>query len=89
MPESRQCRVGVHGRNDHQYPGRDFDLIREAKIEAIKMMSFNPPDVFHRLRDVNSDLDFVVRLYDDRMNVGYHPTPAEFADKFIPIMRQL
>lgn len=89
MPETRQCRVGVHGRNDYQYHGRDFDLIREAKIEAIKMMSFNPPDIFHRLRDVNSALDFVVRLYDDRINVGYHPTPAEFADKFIPIMRQL
>jgi len=89
MPSTRQCRVGVHGRNDYQYHGRDFDLIREARIEAIKMMSFNPPDVFHRLRDVNPDLYFIVRLYDDRINVGYHPTPAEFTDKFVPIMRQL
>lgn len=89
MPATRQCRVGVHGRNDHTYHGRDFDLIREARIEAIKMMSFNPPPIYHQLRDVNPDLDFVVRLYDDRINVGYHPTPAEFADKFIPIMRQL
>ena len=89
MPATRQCRVGVHGRNDHRYHGRDFDLIHEAKIETIKMMSFNPQDVYRRLREVNSDLDFVVRLYDDRINVGFHPTPAEFADKFIPIMRQL
>jgi hypothetical protein len=89
MPATRQCRVGVHGRNDYQYHGGDFNLVREAKIEAIKMMSFNPPDVFHRLRDVNADLDFIIRLYDDRMNVGHHPTPAEFADKSIPIMRQL
>ncbi len=89
MPATRQCRVGVHGRNDHTYHGRDLDLIREAKIETVKMMSFNPPDVLKQLREVNADLDFVVRLYDDRMNVGHHPTPAEFADKFIPIMRQL
>jgi FtsZ-binding cell division protein ZapB len=81
--------VGVHGRNDPRYHGRDFDLVREAKIETVKMMSFNPPDVFRRLREVNPDLDFVVRLYDDRINVGFHPTPAEFADKFIPIMQQL
>ena len=74
MPATRQCRVGVHGRNDHTYHGRDLDLIREAKIEAVKMMSFNPPDVFKQLREVNADLDFVVRLYDDRMNVGHHPT---------------
>jgi len=89
MPATRQCRVGVHGRNDPRYHGPDFDLVREAKIEAIKTMSFNPPDVYRRLREVNPDLDFVVRLYDDRINVGYHPTPAEFADKFVPIMRQL
>lgn len=90
MAATRQCRVGVHGRNDYTYHGRDFDLIREAKIEAIKMMSFNPPEILHQLRDVNPDLDFVVRLYDDRMGRGgRHPTPAEFADKFIPLMRQL
>ncbi|MFZ5917633.1 MAG: N-acetylmuramoyl-L-alanine amidase [Chloroflexota bacterium] len=89
MPATRQCRVGVHGRNDHLYQGRDYDLVREAKIEAIKMMSFNPTHVFHQLRDVNPDLDFIVRLYDDRMHIGHHPTPAEFADRFIPIMQQL
>ena len=90
MPDIRHCRVGVHGRNDHNYHGRDYDLIREAKIEAIKMMSFNPVHVFHQLRDVNPDLDFVVRLYDGRMGQGgRHPTPAQFADTFIPIMRQL
>jgi N-acetyl-anhydromuramyl-L-alanine amidase AmpD len=90
MSQNRRCRVGVHGRNDYLYQGRDFDLIREAKIEAIKMMSFNSPDIFQRLRDVNPNLGFIVRLYDDRMGAGgRHPTPAEFADKFIPIMRQL
>jgi hypothetical protein len=81
--------VGVHGRNDHLYKGRDFELIREAKIEAIKMMSFNPPHVFNQIRDINADIHFIVRLYDDRMHEGHHPTPAEFADRFIPIMRQL
>ncbi len=90
MAQARQCRVGVHGRNDHLFQNRDYDLVREAKIEAIKMMSFNPPEVFERLREVNPNLDFVVRLFEDRVGPGgQHPTPAEFADRFIPIMRQL
>jgi len=80
--------VGVHGRNDHEYHGQDYDLVREAKIESVKMMSFNPVHVFHQLRDVTPDLDLVVRLYDGRMGAGgNHPTPAQFADTFIPIMR--
>ena len=88
MPATRHCRVGVHGRNDHEYHGGDYDLVREAKIESVKMMSFNPVHVFHQLRDVNPDLDLVVRLYDGRMGAGgNHPTPAQFADTFIPIMR--
>lgn len=81
--------VGVHGRNDHQYHGRDYDLIREAKIESIKMMSFTLPVSFSQLRDNFPNLLIITRLYDDRMGIGYHPAPAEFADKMIPIMQQL
>jgi hypothetical protein len=82
--------VGVHGRNDHNYHGGDYDLVREAKIESIKMMSFNPLHVFHQLRDINPDLDFVVRLFEGGVGPGgNHPTPAQFAQAFIPIMQQL
>lgn len=86
---TRTVRVGIHGRNATEFDEPDYQLIQEAKIEALKMLSFHEVKVFDRIKRENPDIDFIVRLYDDRMNVGQHPTPAEFAEKFIPTMRQL
>jgi hypothetical protein len=67
----------------------DYQVIREANAEVVKMMSQTKPEVFARIKKENPDIEIITRLYDDRMNTGGHPTPQQFADKMIPIMRGL
>jgi hypothetical protein len=88
-PAGRTMRVGLDGRNDAAFKEGDYQLIREAKIETLKMMSLTGPAVFARIQKENPGIEFIVRLYDDRMNADGHPTPKEFADRMIPIMRSL
>ncbi len=87
--EMRTCRVGVHGRNQQDFPETDYEVIREANLEVVKMMSHTRPEVFDRIKRENPKIEIITRLFDDRINSGGHPTPREFADKMIPIMRAL
>jgi len=64
-------------------------LVKSAKIECLKMMSFTVLEDFDRLAEESPGMGFVVRLYDGRFGKGHHPTPAEFAGTFIPIMEEL
>jgi hypothetical protein len=86
---TRTCRVGIHGRNQQTFHDIDYQVIREAKAEVVKMMSHTKPEVFDRIKKENPNVEIITRLYDDRINTGGHPTPREFADKMIPIMRAL
>jgi hypothetical protein len=86
---SRTCRVGVHGRNDVDFREADYQIIREAKIEAVKMMSQTRVDVFKRLKEIRRDIELITRLYDDRINGNGHSSPEDFATRMIPIMKQL
>ncbi len=89
VPETRTVRIGLNGRNDIGLHELDYQLIREAKIETLKMMSLTEPAVFARIQQENPGIEFIVRLYDDRLNENGHPTPQEFVDKMAPIMQQL
>lgn len=86
---TRTCRVGLHGRNHEFYEEVDYQLIREARIETLKMMSQTHPDVFKRIKRDNPDMEFIVRLWDDRMGVGNHPTPEQFVERMLPLMEGL
>ena len=87
---SNRVRIGLHARNDHTFTDLDYRIIREARIETLKTMSHTQTDVYKRLRQENPDLEFIVRLYDDRISKNHqHPSPAEFAAKMIPIMQTL
>ncbi len=86
---NRTCRVGVHARNDHVFHDPDYAMIREAKIETIKMMSQTNVDVFKRLKQERSDIELITRLYDDRFGTHGHPSPEEFAAKMVPVMKNL
>jgi hypothetical protein len=86
---TRTCHVGVHGRNQERWADLDYQVVREANLEAVKMMSLSVPDVFERLKRENPDLEIITRLYDDRISAGGHPTAQEFAEKMMPIMRAL
>ena len=85
MSDTRTCRVGVHGRNNPVFEELDYEVIRNAKIEAVKMMSHSQPAVFERLKRENPDLEIITRLYDDRIHHD-HPTAAQFVDKMAPIV---
>jgi len=100
---TRSARVGVHGRNDYwrcKFEESDYQLVREARIEHVKMMisdqAANPGvlknavEACKRLIDINREMDFVVRLDDPhRVREGRHPSAQEFANTFIPIMNGL
>jgi N-acetyl-anhydromuramyl-L-alanine amidase AmpD len=88
MPKHR-TRVGLHARNDVRFPDPDFDLVRRARIETMKMMSHTDVGVFDRLRRENPDLEFIVRLYDDRLRFDSRPSPADFVAKMVPIIQRL
>jgi N-acetyl-anhydromuramyl-L-alanine amidase AmpD len=85
----RTCRVGLHGRNHEFFEEVDYQIVRDARIEALKMMSFTHPDVFKRLRTDGAGIEFIVRLWDDRMGVGHHPTPEQFVERMVPLMERL
>ncbi|MCX6033350.1 MAG: discoidin domain-containing protein [Chloroflexi bacterium] len=87
---SNRVRIGLHARNDYTFTELDYRIIREAKIETLKTMSHTQVEVYKRLRKENPDLEFIVRLYDDRMGKNHqHPSPADFAAKMIPTMQAL
>ena len=99
---TRSARVGVHGRNDYwfcKFEESDYQLIREARIEHVKMMISdqaaspevlkNAVRVYKRLKEINPDVDFVVRLFDAEVKDSRHPTPQVFANRFTPIMNGL
>lgn len=84
----RTCRIGVHGRNAELFDERDFQIIREGRLEVIKMMSHTRPEVFARIKQENPDIEIITRLYDDRIHHD-HPSPEDFCRKLIPVMQAL
>jgi N-acetyl-anhydromuramyl-L-alanine amidase AmpD len=68
---------------------QDFEVIRQARIETLKMMSLTNPSVFERLHRENPGLEFIVRLYDDRINRDSRPSPEAFVARAVPIIRSL
>jgi hypothetical protein len=82
-------RVGLHGRNAPDFEEPDYQVIREAKIETLKVMSFTKPEVLARIKTEQPDIEFIVRLYDERINADGHPTPAEFVARLSPVMAGL
>lgn len=89
LPQSRTVRIGLNGRNGVGFHDLDYQLIREANIETMKMMSLTDPAVFARIQQENPGIEFIVRLYDDRLNSEGHPTPAEFVERISPVMAAL
>ena len=84
-----RCRVGVHARNDQMFGPADYDVLRIAGIETLKVLSLTSDDVYRRARQINPDIEFIVRLWDDRMSTSGHPTPQQFVERHIPRINQL
>ena len=84
-----RTRVGLHARNALLFPECDHELVQYARIETLKTMSFTNTSVYERLRQENPDLEFIVRLYDDRIHRDSRPSPGHFFTKMSPIIRRL
>jgi N-acetyl-anhydromuramyl-L-alanine amidase AmpD len=84
-----RVRVGLHARNDKHFPEPDYSLVRTARIETLKMMSFTDVGVYQRLRRENPKIEFVVRLYDDRIHRNSRPSPKDFVAKMLPAIKRL
>jgi hypothetical protein len=82
---TRTCKVGVHGRNDERFEEGDYQAIREAKIEVVKMMSHTRLEVFQRIKAENPGIEIITRLFYG----GGFIEPGQFIQRMIPVMGQL
>ncbi len=81
-------KVGILGRNDYwgkTFTEQDYRVVREAKIELVKIFEYTDLSVFQRLRDENPALAFIVRLYDEA-GLGQ---PEEFVNRHAWRIEQL
>jgi len=56
-------RVGLCARNDFHLYDPDIELVKEARLEAIKFFQFTDPVCFDRIREFKPDILAMVRLY--------------------------
>jgi hypothetical protein len=80
----RRCLVGIHARNDYNLAQDDLDMIRIAKLEAIKFLSFTDPGEALRVRAINPDIFIMVRLFSGDLDQGKMETPIDFVEKRAP-----
>lgn len=84
-----RTRVGLHARNAVKFTEKDYELIRQARIETLKTLSITEVGVYQRVKRENPGIEFIVRLYDDRLHDGSRPTPTAFVSRMLPIIRSL
>jgi N-acetyl-anhydromuramyl-L-alanine amidase AmpD len=94
MPANRSVKIGIHGRNDpdhtDKYPDSDYQMIKSARLEAFKGMSYTKLSAYQLIKAINPNIEITVRLdWAERVNAGGHPSPEEFAAKFVPVMNSL
>lgn len=74
------CLIGLHGRADGEMFAPDFNVVREARIEAVKITSHATPATIEALRAINRDMFIMVRplvsFFDN--NAPRRITPDEF-----------
>jgi len=83
-PEVEGSLVGIHARNDYHLAQADLDMIRIARLEAIKFLSFTDPIEAFRVRGINPDIFIVVRLYSGELDSGKMQTPIDFVEERSP-----
>jgi len=83
-PEVEGCLVGIHARNDYHLAQADLDMIRIARLEAIKFLSFTDPIEAFNVQGINPDIFIVVRLYSGELDSGEMQTPIDFVEKRSP-----
>jgi len=85
----------LHARNADDFTPLDYEIIRRANIETLKTMSQTKVEVYQKLRQAFPDLEFIVRLRDERIGGdkgsgrSWHPRASEFVTRFVPVITAL
>ena len=79
--------IGIHARNDYTFTPADYELMRVANIEAIKVLSLTPPRVLEPILTERPSTKVLVRLWIDQFGVGVRPTPQEFVERVAPAIQ--
>lgn len=74
--------VGLHARNDVNFTETDWAIIRAGKIESLKMMTLSQDSVYEEARRIDPNMEFIVRLYTDRLGKGNVIAPDDFVALF-------
>jgi hypothetical protein len=74
-----RCLIGLHGRPDGPMQEADWQVVRTAKIEALKLISVASTQDVDQAFAVNPEMLIVVRLYADFRNRSV--SAAEFAQR--------
>jgi murein DD-endopeptidase MepM/ murein hydrolase activator NlpD len=80
------CLVGLHGRADGPMQDADWEPVRTARVEALKLTSSASSADVERARRVNPDMFVMVRLFADFQHRVV--TPSEFARWVGPDMQR-
>jgi N-acetyl-anhydromuramyl-L-alanine amidase AmpD len=81
--------VGLHARNDSVFTPTDWAIIRNAKIESLKMMSQTQDSVYEEARRIDPKMEFIVRLFSGRNGKGNELPPDEFVNFFRDTINRL
>jgi len=63
-----RCLAGVHGRADGRLEAADFEVVAQARLEAVKLLTSAAPEDVDRLRAINPQIFIMVRLFADFRN---------------------
>lgn len=58
-----RCLIGLHGRADGELQDLDFDVLRQARVEAVKLTSDATAESVRRLREWSPDVFILVRAF--------------------------
>jgi len=63
--------IGLHGRSDGELKAPDYDVVRAARLEAVKLTSHATPATLVKLRQINPDMFVIMRpMVDFRAHLG-------------------
>ncbi len=86
---TRTCKIGVHGRNDFDFHDLDYQVIRDSKVETVKMMSQSQPKVFAHIKEINPNIEIITRLHIGGFGERHHPEPTKYVNEAQQVMAQL
>jgi len=82
--------IGIHGRNDGEWPEIDFETIKYVGFTAIKVLSTISTETIKRLKRENPKMKIIVRLYSGGFGTNpEHPPYTAYVNLVSPDVARL